>query len=86
MVNGVLLHNASNVRIGGSSGQRKLGLRGRVLQWHHFGEEVFFILKSLLGRGGPLQRFLATPQEISQRPQNAGTTRKKTAVKVHHAK
>ncbi len=42
-------------------------------------------MRSLLGCGSPLQRFWVSPQEISQRPQNAGTTRRKMAVKVYQA-
>ncbi len=57
-----------------------------MLKWHCFIEEALCILKSLPGRGSSLQCFWAVPQEISQRPQNEGATRKKTAVKVHHAK
>jgi hypothetical protein len=56
-----------------------------VLKWHRFSEEAFCILKSLLSRSSLLQYFRAAPQEISLWPQNTGTTRKKTRVKVHHA-
>ncbi len=41
MITGILLHDASDVRIRDVSGQRKLGLRGKVLTWHCFGVETF---------------------------------------------
>jgi hypothetical protein len=41
MITRILLHDASYVRIGDVSGQRKFGLRGNVLKWHCFGEEAF---------------------------------------------
>ncbi len=43
-------------------------------------------MKSLLAHSDPLQHFWASPQEISQNMlQNTGTSRKKTAVKVHQS-
>jgi hypothetical protein len=56
-----------------------------VLKWHRCGQEALYTLKSLLCRC-PIQCFGVAPQEICKRPQNAGATRKKKAVKVYHAK
>jgi hypothetical protein len=61
MVLGFLLHDSSDVSIGGVSGERKLSIRGRVLEWHRCRLEAFGLLESLLSGGGPLQSFGPPP-------------------------
>ncbi len=61
MVFGFLLHDPSDVGIGGVSDQRKLSMGGRVLKWHRRRQEAFGFLESLLGGGGPLQSFGPPP-------------------------
>jgi hypothetical protein len=61
MVFGFLLHDPSDVSIGGLSGKRKLSIWGRVLKWHCRRQEAFGFLESLLSGGGPLQNFGPPP-------------------------
>jgi hypothetical protein len=55
MVSRFLLHDPSDMSIGGISGKRKLNIWGGMLEGHRHCEEVFYILECLLCRGGPLQ-------------------------------
>ncbi len=55
MVFGFLLHDSSDMSIGGVSGERKLNIWGRVLEWHCCRQEAFGLLEGLLSGGGPLQ-------------------------------
>ncbi len=86
MVLRFLLHDSSDMRIGGVSGERKLSIWGSVLEWHRRRQEVLCPLKSLLSGGGPLQSLGSSPQKISQRFQDLSTVGQKTAVKVYYAK
>ncbi len=61
MVLGFLLHDSSDVSIGGVSGERKLSIWGGVLEWHRRRQEAFCLLESLLSGGGPLQSFGPPP-------------------------
>jgi hypothetical protein len=67
MVLGFLLHDSSDVSIGGVSGERKLSIWGGVLKWHRRRQEGFSSLEGLLSGGGLLQSFGPPLQEISQR-------------------
>ncbi len=67
MVFGFLLHDPSDMSIGGVSGKRKLSIWGRVLKWHRRRREALGFLESLLSGGGPLQSFGPSLQEIRQR-------------------
>jgi hypothetical protein len=67
MVFEFLLHDSSNVSIGGISGERKLSIWGGVLEWHRRRQEAFGLLESLLSGGDPLQSFGPPLQEISKR-------------------
>jgi hypothetical protein len=71
--------------IGGVSGERKLSVGGRVLEWHCRHQEAFPVLEGLLSKSGPV-RFCPSLQEISQRFQNLSTVGQKAAVKVLYAK
>jgi hypothetical protein len=86
MVSRFLLHDPSNMSIGGVSGERKLSIWGRVLEWHSRHQEAFCILQGLLSKSVPLKRFGPSLQEISQRSHNSSTVGQKAAVKVYHAK
>jgi hypothetical protein len=86
MVFGFLLHDSSDVSIGGVSGERKLSIWGGVLEWHRCCQEAFCILESLLSVGRPLQSFAPPLQEISQRFQDLSTIWQETAVEIYHAK
>ncbi len=57
MVLGFLLHDSSDMGIGGVSGKGKLSIWGGVLKWHRRRQEALGFLKSLLSGGGPLQSF-----------------------------
>ncbi len=81
-----LLHDPSNMSIGGVSGERKLSIGGRVLEWHRCRQKAFCILESLLRGSSPLQRFGPAFQEISQRFQNLSTVGQKAVIKIYHAK
>ncbi len=70
MVPRFLLHDTTDMSIGGISGKRKLSLWGGMLEGYHRSQEALCILESLLCRGGPLQRFGQPLQEISQRAQH----------------
>ncbi len=61
MVVGFLLHDASDVGVGGVSGERKFGIWGRVLKWYRRHQEAFGLLEGLLNGGGPLQCFSPPP-------------------------
>ncbi len=54
MVSRFLLHDSSDMSIGGISGKRKLSIWGRGLDWHRCHLEALWLLKSLLSSGGPL--------------------------------
>jgi hypothetical protein len=87
MVSRFLLHDPSDMSIGGVSGERKSGIWGRMLEWHRrCQEEAFCILEGLLSGSGPLQHFGPSLQEISQRFQNFSTVWQKAVVKVYHPK
>jgi hypothetical protein len=66
MISRFLLHDSSDMSIGGISGKRKLSIWGRVLDWHRRCSEALSLLKSLLNGGGPLQNLGFPPQETSQ--------------------
>jgi hypothetical protein len=85
MVVGFLLHDASDVGVGGVSGERKFGIWGRVLKRYRRRHEAFGLLEGLLSGGGRLQCFGPPPQEIRQRLQNLSTIWQEAAVKVYHA-
>jgi hypothetical protein len=85
MISRFLLHDPSDMSIGGVSDERKLSIWGRVLEWHCRRQEAFCNLKCLLSGSGPLQRFGPSLQEISQRFQNFSTVGQKAAAKVYHA-
>jgi hypothetical protein len=72
MVSRFLLHDPSDMSIGGVSGERKLSVGGRVLEWHCRHQEAFPVLEGLLSKSGPV-RFCPSLQEISQRFQNLST-------------
>jgi hypothetical protein len=55
MVSRFLLHDPSDMSIGGVSGKRKLSIWGGMLEGQRHCQEVFCILDCLLCRGGPLQ-------------------------------
>ncbi len=57
MVARFLLHDPSNMSIRGMSGERKLSIGGRVLEWHLRRQEAFCLLEGDLSGSGPLQRF-----------------------------
>jgi hypothetical protein len=61
MVFGFLLHDSSDVSIGGVSGERKLSIWGGVLEWHRRCQEALCLLESLLSGGGPLHSFGPPP-------------------------
>jgi hypothetical protein len=61
MVFGFLLHDSSDVSIGGVSGEGKLSIWGGVLEWHRRRQEAFGPLESLLSGGGPLQSLGPSP-------------------------
>jgi hypothetical protein len=61
MILGFLLHDPSDVSIGGVSGEKKFSIWGRVLKWHRRCQEAFGSLESLLSGGGPLQSFGPPP-------------------------
>jgi hypothetical protein len=54
MVSGFLLHDPSDMGIGGVSGKGKLSIWGGVLEWHHRRQEALCILESLLSGRCPL--------------------------------
>ncbi len=60
MVSRFLLHDSSDMSIGGVGGERKLSIWGRVLEWHRCQEELC-LLKSLLSGGSPLQSLGSPP-------------------------
>jgi hypothetical protein len=60
MVSRFLLHDPSDIGIGGVSGEGKFRVWGRVLEWHCHRQEAFCILESLLSGSGPLH-VLALP-------------------------
>ncbi len=66
MVFGFLLHDSSDVSIRGVSGERKLSIWGRVLEWHRHRQEAFGLLESLLSGGGSLQSFGPPPPSGDQ--------------------
>jgi hypothetical protein len=61
-----LLHDSSDVSIGGVSGKRKLSVWGGVLEWHRRCQEMFGLLESLLIGGSPLQSFGPPPPSGDQ--------------------
>jgi hypothetical protein len=61
MVPRFLLHDSTDISIGGVSGKRKFSLWGRMLAGYRCGYEVFCILESLLCRSGSLQHFGPPP-------------------------
>jgi hypothetical protein len=65
MVSQFLLHDPSDMGIKSVSGQGKLSVWGRMLEWHCRCQEAFSTLEGLLGRNGRLQRFGPCLQEIS---------------------
>jgi hypothetical protein len=85
MISRFLLHDPSDMGIGGVSGKRKLRGWGGVLEGHHCCQEAFCTLECLLCRSGPLQRFDPFLQEISQRAQHLCAIGQKMAVEIHHA-
>ncbi len=84
LVSRFLLHDPSDMGIGGVSGKVKLSIWCGMLEWHRRHQEAFCILESLLCRGNPLQHFGPSLQEISQRAQNFCAIGQKAAVKVYH--
>ncbi len=74
MVSRSLLHDPSDKSIRGVSGEKKLSIWGRVLEWHCRRQEAFFILEDFQSGSGPLQSFSPSLQEISQRSQNLSTS------------
>jgi hypothetical protein len=85
MVSRILLHDPSDMGIGGVCGKGKLSCLGGVLERHCCCQEALSILESLLCRGDPLQCFGPSLQEISQRAQNLCAFGQKMAVKIYHA-
>ncbi len=65
MVFGFLLHDSSDVSIGGVSGERKLSIWGGVLEWHRRCQEVFGLLESLLA-AAVHGKVLAPPPSVDQ--------------------
>ncbi len=61
MVVGFLLHDASDVSVGGVSGERKFVIWGGVLKRYRRRQEAFGLLESLLSGGVPLQCFGPPP-------------------------
>ncbi len=85
MVAWFLLHNASDVGIGGVSGEGKFCCWRRMLQRYRGSQESLNFLKRLLGCGGPLQSPRSPLQEIGLRVQHLSTIWQETGVKVYHA-
>jgi hypothetical protein len=83
MVFRFLLHDPSDMGIGGVSGKRKLSSWGGVLEGHCRCQEAFCTLERLLCRSGPLLRFGPSLQKISQRAQHLCAIGQKTVVEIH---
>jgi hypothetical protein len=86
MIFGFLLHDSSDVSIGGVSGERKLSIWGEVLEWHRRRQEAFCLLESLLSSGSPLQSFGPPPSGDQSKVLGLEHNLAKPAVKVYHAK